>query len=64
MSKQQASVRKNEIVEVQFEDMTSDGSGVAKIDGYTLFVPYGLPNEKAKVKVLKTKKKLWLRKTA
>ena len=56
MSKQQAPVRKNEIVEVQFEDMTSDGSGVAKIDGYALFVPYGLPNEKAKVKVLKTKK--------
>lgn len=56
VSKQQAPVRKNDIIEVQFEDMTSDGSGVAKIDGYTLFVPYGLPNEKAKVKVLKTKK--------
>lgn len=36
--------------------MAHDGSGVAKIDGYTLFVPFGLPGERAKAKVLKTKK--------
>lgn len=49
-------VRKNDIIEVEFEDLTHDGSGVAKIDGYTLFVPFGLPGERANVKVLKTKK--------
>lgn len=49
-------VQKNDIIEVKFEDMTHDGSGVAKIDGYTLFVPFGLPGERANVKVLKTKK--------
>ena len=56
MAKQQVPVRKNDIIDVEFEDMAHDGSGVAKIDGYTLFVPFGLPGERAKAKVLKTKK--------
>ncbi|PWA10357.1 23S rRNA (uracil(1939)-C(5))-methyltransferase RlmD [Pueribacillus theae] len=56
MAKQTIPVQKNDIIEVEFQDMTHDGSGVAKVNGYTLFVPYGLPGEKAKVKVLKTKK--------
>ncbi|WP_054635976.1 23S rRNA (uracil(1939)-C(5))-methyltransferase RlmD [Thalassobacillus sp. C254] len=60
MSKQNkqgnAPVQKNEIIDVTFEDLTHEGAGVAKVDGYALFVPNALPGEQAKVKVVKTKK--------
>ncbi|WP_040205355.1 23S rRNA (uracil(1939)-C(5))-methyltransferase RlmD [Neobacillus jeddahensis] len=49
-------VSKNDYIDVVFEDLTHDGAGVAKVDGYPLFVPNGLPGEKAKVKVIKTGK--------
>lgn len=54
--KKKTPVTKNEMVDVRFEDLTHDGNGVAKIDGYPLFVSGGLPGEKAKVKVTKVKK--------
>lgn len=49
-------VQKNEYIDVVFEDLTHDGAGVAKVDGYPLFVPNGLPGEKAKIKVIKVNK--------
>jgi 23S rRNA (uracil1939-C5)-methyltransferase len=49
-------VQKNEYIEVIFEDLTHDGAGVAKVEGYPLFVPNGLPGEKAKIKVIKVNK--------
>ena len=49
-------VQKNESIEVVFEDLTHDGAGVAKVDGYPLFVPNGLPGEKAIIKVIKVNK--------
>ncbi|UTR07550.1 23S rRNA (uracil(1939)-C(5))-methyltransferase RlmD [Alkalihalobacillus sp. LMS6] len=54
--KQQAPVQKNETLTVTIEDLTHDGSGVAKVDGYALFIPQALPGEKAEIKVVKTKK--------
>src|SRR5699024_6689773 len=57
MAKQQAPpVRKNETVQLTFEDLTHEGNGVGKIDGYPIFVPYILPEEKADVKVVKVNK--------
>ncbi|RSL31764.1 23S rRNA (uracil(1939)-C(5))-methyltransferase RlmD [Salibacterium salarium] len=59
MTKKQSTdtpVQKNDIITATFEDLTHEGAGVAKVDGYALFVPYGLPGETAKIKVLKTKK--------
>jgi 23S rRNA (uracil1939-C5)-methyltransferase len=50
------SVNKNDYIDVIFEDITHDGAGVAKVEGYPLFIPNGLPGEKAKVKVIKTGK--------
>jgi 23S rRNA (uracil1939-C5)-methyltransferase len=49
-------VQKNEYIDVLFEDLTHDGAGVAKVDGYPLFVPNALPGERAKIKVIKVNK--------
>lgn len=49
-------VEKNAYIEVIFEDLTHDGAGVAKIEGYPIFVPNGLPGEKALIKVIKVNK--------
>ncbi|MDZ5473624.1 23S rRNA (uracil(1939)-C(5))-methyltransferase RlmD [Bacillus sp. 31A1R] len=49
-------VQKNDYIDVVFEDLTHDGAGVAKVEGYPIFVPNGLPGEKAKIKVIKANK--------
>lgn len=49
-------VQKNEQLTVYIEDLTHDGAGVAKVDGYPLFIAGGLPNETVEVHVLKTLK--------
>ena len=36
----------------------SNGEGILKDGNYTVFVPYALPNEKIKYKVLKVKKNI------
>ncbi|WP_430536248.1 23S rRNA (uracil(1939)-C(5))-methyltransferase RlmD [Listeria rocourtiae] len=51
-----APVSKNECIDVVFEDLTHDGNAVAKINGYPIFVPQGLPEEMARIKVIKTNK--------
>ncbi|WMJ20346.1 23S rRNA (uracil(1939)-C(5))-methyltransferase RlmD [Geobacillus kaustophilus] len=56
MTKQQAPVAKNEYYDVVFTDLTHDGLGVAKVDGFPLFVKNALPGERANVKVVKVKK--------
>ncbi|WP_270573447.1 23S rRNA (uracil(1939)-C(5))-methyltransferase RlmD [Bacillus glycinifermentans] len=54
--KQTAPVQKNEYYDVVFEDLTHEGAGVAKVDGFPVFVPNALPDEKAKIKVTRVKK--------
>ncbi|WP_462412815.1 23S rRNA (uracil(1939)-C(5))-methyltransferase RlmD [Neobacillus sp. Marseille-QA0830] len=49
-------VNKNDYIDVVFEDLTHDGAGVAKVDGYPLFVAGGLPGERANIKVIKVNK--------
>ncbi|MCJ7840958.1 23S rRNA (uracil(1939)-C(5))-methyltransferase RlmD [Lederbergia sp. NSJ-179] len=56
MGKAQRPVQKNQIIDVTFEDLTHDGNGVAKVEGYPLFIANGLPGEKARVKVTKLNK--------
>ncbi|GEK33761.1 23S rRNA (uracil(1939)-C(5))-methyltransferase RlmD [Kurthia sibirica] len=51
-----APVKKNDRLIVHIEDLTHDGAGVAKVDGYPLFIQGGLPNESAEVHVVKTLK--------
>ena len=49
-------VEKNEFYEVEFIDMTHDGMGVCKIDGFPIFVANALKGEKAKIKIIKVNK--------
>ncbi|MFE9278704.1 23S rRNA (uracil(1939)-C(5))-methyltransferase RlmD [Paenibacillus glucanolyticus] len=49
-------VAKNDEVVIDIIGMNHDGEGVGRADGYTLFVQGALPDEKVRVKVLKTKK--------
>jgi 23S rRNA (uracil1939-C5)-methyltransferase len=49
-------VQKNDYIDVEFEDLTHDGAGVAKVDGFPIFVQGGLPGEKAQIKVIKVNK--------
>ncbi|MER1957715.1 MAG: 23S rRNA (uracil(1939)-C(5))-methyltransferase RlmD [Solibacillus sp.] len=51
-----APIKKNDRTTVYIEDLTHDGNGVAKIDGYPLFIPGALPGETAEVHVVKTLK--------
>ena len=49
-------VNQNDRLSVYVEDLTHDGSGVAKVEGYPLFIPGALPGEEVEVQVGKTLK--------
>ncbi len=50
-------IQKNDYLENAYiEDLTHEGNGVTKIEGYPLFVPNTLPGENANIKVVKTGK--------
>lgn len=49
-------IQKNDIVEVEIVDLTHEGQGVAKIEGFVFFVDNALPGEKITMRVLKLKK--------
>ncbi|MGG4541826.1 23S rRNA (uracil(1939)-C(5))-methyltransferase RlmD [Bacillus velezensis] len=49
-------IEKNEYYDVIFEDLTHEGAGVAKVQGFPIFVPNALPEEKAQIKVTRVKK--------
>ena len=48
-------VKKNEKVKVTVSAVSSDGSGIAKISGYALFIPQTVTGDEAEILVLKTK---------
>ena len=48
--------QKNETVEVRIEDMSQNGEGIGKADGYTLFVKDTVIGDLAEVKIIKAKK--------
>lgn len=47
---------KNQIVTITIEDIGTEGEGIGRYDGYTLFVKGAVVGDRAKVKVLKAKK--------
>lgn len=47
---------KNQLVEAQITAMSSDGNGIAKVDGMVIFVPYSAVGDKLLVRVVKVLK--------
>lgn len=48
--------QKNEYLTVTIEDMSSEGEGIGKVDGFTLFVKDAVIGDYAEVKIVKAKK--------
>lgn len=57
MSNREAPVSKNEMVTLTIDDIGTEGQGIGKVDGYTLFVDGALPGEEIEAKVIKAGKK-------
>lgn len=49
-------IKKNDVFDIFIEDMSEEGEGIGKVEGYTLFVKDAVIGDKARVKVMKTKK--------
>lgn len=49
-------VEKNKTYEMQIDALGSNGEGIGRIDGYTVFVEGALPGEKIRVLIVKVKK--------
>ena len=47
---------KNDLLEIEITDLTNEGEGVGKVDGFTFFVKDTIPNDRAVIKVTKVKK--------
>ncbi len=54
--KKSCPLNKNDMVELYIESIGSNGEGIGRVDGYTLFVREGVPGDQLMVKVVKTKK--------
>ena len=46
-------VEKNDDIELTITALSSEGQGIGRIDGYTVFVPYALAGEKVRAHVIK-----------
>ena len=53
-------LRKNQILTVEIEDITSEGEGIGKISGYPFFVKDAVIGDTVQIRVTRTKKKLCL----
>ena len=51
------SLKKNDIYSAEIIDYTTDGSGICKIEGMTVFVPNTVVGDKVSVRILKANKK-------
>ena len=56
MTKEKIYFDKNQLLSGTVEDLTSEGSGVIRIDGFTFFVEGVIPGEEIEFKVIKVKK--------
>lgn len=50
-------LEKGQEISLKIEDMGTDGEGIGRLDGYTLFVKDALEGDLVRVKILKTKKR-------
>ena len=49
-------IKKNEVYTMTISDLGSEGEGIGKIDGFTLFVKDAVIGDEIEVKVIKLKK--------
>ena len=49
-------VKKNEVFDIVIEDMTNEGEGIGKFQGFPFFVKDAVIGDRARVKVIKAKK--------
>lgn len=47
---------KNEIVELEISDLASDGNGVGRVEGCAVFVPFTLPGDRIRARIVKIQK--------
>lgn len=50
-------IRQGELVEIEIQDVSSDGNGVGKIDSQVIFVPHTVTGDRILAKLIKVKKK-------
>ena len=48
--------KKNDLVTVTIEDVGTDGEGIGKVSGFTLFVKDAVPGDTVTAKIMKSKK--------
>ena len=48
--------KKNDFVEITIEDIGSNGEGIGKVDGFTLFIKDAVIGDKVRAKIIKNKK--------
>ena len=51
----ETAVKKNDVIEIEIDDLGFDGEGIAHINGYTIFIKYALPHEKVRALVILAK---------
>lgn len=51
-------LHKNDIIETEISDISHEGRGIAKVDGFVFFVENALPGEIIKMRVLKLRKRI------
>ncbi|MDO4565421.1 MAG: 23S rRNA (uracil(1939)-C(5))-methyltransferase RlmD [Clostridia bacterium] len=51
--KREAPVKKNQDIEIEIDALASEGQGIGRIEGYTVFVPYALPKERVMAHIIK-----------
>ncbi len=52
----QTEYKKNDCVTITIEDMGSEGEGIGKVDGFTLFVKDTVPGDRIEARIVKLKK--------
>ena len=53
-------LKKNDELEVDILELGINGEGIAKVDGVVIFVPFALPGERVRIKIINTKSSFYI----
>ena len=48
--------KKNDVCILEIDDIGTNGEGIGKVDGYTLFIKDALPGDRVEAKIMKANK--------